>query len=136
MVQLIVGVKGEGKTKRMLDGVHAAVKEAKGNIVYLDKSSQNMHELDNKVRLINVSEYPIQNTDQFLGFVCGICSQDYDLEEMYLDGFLKIAKLEGEDISSALTQLNAISKQFNVRMVLSVSMSKDNLPEFAKEQVI
>lgn len=136
MVQLIVGVKGEGKTKRMLDSVHAAVKEAKGNIVYLDKSSQNMHELDNKVRLINVSEYPIQNTDQFIGFICGICSQDYDLEEMYLDGFLKIAKLEGEDISSALTQLNAISKQFNVRMVLSVSMSKDNLPDFAKEQVI
>lgn len=136
MVQLIVGVKGEGKTKRMLDSVNAAVKEAKGNIVYLDKSSQNMHELDNKVRLIDVSEYPIQNTDQFIGFICGICSQDYDLEEMYLDGFLKIAKLEGEDISSTLTQLNAISKQFNVRMVLSVSMSKDNLPDFAKEQVI
>ena len=45
-----------------------------------------MHELDNRVRLINVTEYPIQNTDQFIGFVCGICSQDYDLQEIYLDG--------------------------------------------------
>ena len=136
MVQLIVGVKGAGKTKKMLDHVHDSIKNVDGNIVYLDKSSQNMHELDNKVRLINVSEYPIQNTDQFLGFVCGICSQDYDLQEMYLDGFLKIARLEGQDISSALSQLNKISEQFKVNMVLSVSMEEKDLPDFAKSQVI
>lgn len=136
MVQLIVGVKGAGKTKKMLDHVHDSIKNVDGNIVYLDKSSQNMHELDNKVRLINVSEYPIENTDQFLGFVCGICSQDYDLQEMYLDGFLKISGLEGKDISDALKQLNKISEQFKVNMVLSVSMSEADLPEFAKSQVI
>ena len=136
MVQLIVGVKGTGKTKKMLDHVHESIKNVEGNIVYLDKSSQNMHELDNRVRLINVTEYPIQNTDQFIGFVCGICSQDYDLQEIYLDGFLKIAKLEGQDISSALSQLNQISEQFHVNMVLSVSMAKDQIPEFAKGQII
>ena len=136
MVQLIVGVKGAGKTKKMLDHVHDSIKNVDGNIVYLDKSSQNMHELDNKVRLINVSEYPIENTDQFLGFVCGICSQDYDLQEMYLDGFLKISGLEGKDISDALKQLNKISEQFKVNMVLSVSMDEADLPEFAKSQVI
>ena len=136
MVQLITGEKGEGKTKKMLDCVHEAMKTATGNLVYLDKSAQNIHELDNKVRLINVSEYPIQNTDQFLGFVCGICSQDYDLEGMYLDGFLKIARLEGKDITEALTQLNKISDQFKVKMVLSVSLSREQLPEFARDQVI
>ncbi len=136
MVQLIVGVKGEGKTKKILDCVHEAMKTATGNLVYLDKSSRNIHELDNKVRLINVSEYPIQNTDQFIGFICGICSQDYDLEAMYLDGFLKIAKLEGQDISDALTQLNKISEQFKVKIVVSVSMTKEDLPDFAKAQVL
>lgn len=136
MVQLIVGVKGEGKTKKMLDHVHDVMKSVDGNIVYLDKSFQNMHELDNKVRLINVSEYPIQNTDQFIGFVCGICSQDYDLEEMYLDGFLKIAKVEGQDLEPVLSQLNKISDQFKVNMVLSISVNKEDLPEFAKAQVI
>lgn len=136
MVQLIVGVKGAGKTKKMLDHVHDSIKNVDGNIVYLDKSSQNMHELDNKVRLINVSEYPIQNTDQFLGFVCGICSQDYDLQEIYLDGFLKISGLEGKDISDALKQLNKISEQFKVNMILSVSMNEEDLPEFARSQVI
>ena len=136
MVQLITGEKGEGKTKKMLDCVHEAMKTATGNLVYLDKSAQNIHEHDNKVRLINVSEYPIQNTDQFLGFLCGICSQDYDLEGMYLDGFLKIAKLEGQDISEALTQLNRISDQFKVKMVLSVSLSREQLPEFARDHMI
>ena len=136
MVQLVVGVKGAGKTKKMLDHVHDSIKNVDGNIVYLDKSSQNMHELDNKVRLINVSEYPIQNTDQFLGFVCGICSQDYDLQEIYLDGFLKISGLEGKDISDALKQLNKISEQFKVNMILSVSMNEEDLPEFARSQVI
>ena len=136
MVQLIVGVKGAGKTKKMLDHVHDSIKNVDGNIVYLDKSSQNMHELDNKVRLINVSEYPIQNTDQFLGFVCGICSQDYDLQEIYLDGFLKISGLEGKDISDALKQLNKISEHFKVNMILSVSMNEEDLPEFARSQVI
>ncbi len=136
MVQLITGEKGEGKTKKLLDCVHEAMKTAEGNLVYLDKSAQNIHELNNKVRLINVSEYPIQNTDQFIGFLCGICSQDYDLEGMYLDGFLKIAKLEGQDITDALTQLNKISEQFKVKIVLSVSLSKDQLPEFVRDQVI
>lgn len=136
MVQLIVGVKGEGKTKKMLDHVHSIMKSVDGNIVYLDKSFQNMHELDNKVRLINVSEYPIQNTDQFIGFVCGICSQDYDLEEMYLDGFLKIAKVKEDNLEPVLSQLNRISEQFKVNMVLSISVNKEDLPEFAKSQVI
>ena len=136
VVQLIVGVKGEGKTKKMLEHVHNILASTDGNVVYLDKSTQNMHELDNRVRLINVTEYPIQNTDQFIGFVCGICSQDYDLQEIYLDGFLKIAKLEGQDISSTLSQLNQISEQFHVNMVLSVSMAKDQIPEFAKGQII
>jgi hypothetical protein len=136
MVQLIVGVKGEGKTKKMLDHVHQNLKTVDGNIVYLDKSVQNMHELDKKVRLINVSEYPIQNADQFVGFICGICSQDYDLEVMYLDSFLKIAKLEDQEFAPILTQLNQISEQFKVNMVLSVSVNKEDLPEFARAQVI
>ena len=134
MVQLIVGVKGEGKTKKMLEHVHNILASTDGNVVYLDKSTQNMHELDNRVRLINVTEYPIQNTDQFIGFVCGICSQDYDLQEIYLDGFLKIAKLEGQDISSTLSQLNQISEQFHVNMVLSVSMAKDQIMRIFRDR--
>ncbi len=136
MVQLIVGEKGKGKTKYLLDKVNAEVKEAEGNIVYLDKSSKNMHELDNKVRLINVSEYPVKNADQFLGFICGVCSQDYDLQTMYVDSFMKVAGLEDADITETVLAMDAIGKQFNVNFVVSVSADKSKLSDQMKEKVI
>ena len=110
MIQIIAGKKGKGKTKHLLDKVNAEVKEVHGNIVYLDKSSKHMYELNNKVRLIDVSVYPIKNADEFVGFVCGIISQDHDLEQVYLDSFLTTAKLEGKDVTGTLEQLNAVGE--------------------------
>ncbi len=136
MVQLIVGKKGKGKTKQLLDKVNAAIKAANGNIVYLDKSSKHMYELNNKVRLIDVSSFPIKNSDEFIGFICGIISQDHDLEEMYLDSFLKVAKLEGQDISDAVAKLEEIGKLFEVTFTLSVSLDEDELPDGLKDKVI
>ena len=69
MVQLIVGKKGKGKTKQLLDKVNAEVKTANGNIVYIDKSTKHMFELNNKVRLIDLSEFDIQNSSEFIGFL-------------------------------------------------------------------
>ena len=80
MVELIVGKKCKGKTKVLLDKVNGAVKDANGSIVYLDKSTKHMYELNNKVRLIDVSGFPVKNADEFVGFICGILSQDHDLE--------------------------------------------------------
>ena len=94
MVQLIVGNKGKGKTRCLLDKVNSDVKSILGSICYLDKSTKHMFELNNRVRLICVPDYKIANTDMFLGFVAGIISQDRDLEQMYFDSFLKIACLE------------------------------------------
>lgn len=136
MVQLIVGNKGKGKTKQLLDKVNSAIKSVNGNIVYLDKSSKHMYELNNKVRLIDVSGYPIKNSDEFIGFICGIISQDHDLEEMYLDSFLKIAQLEDKDISDCIAQLENIGDIFNITFVLSVSADKEELSEALKEKVI
>ena len=104
MVQLIVGNKGKGKTKHLLDKVNTEVKSATGNITYLDKSTKHMFELNNKIRLINVTDYMINNSDEFLGFICGILSQDHDLQQMYFDSFLTIACLEGKDVSHVLNK--------------------------------
>ena len=82
MIEIICGVKGKGKTKELLERVNSSVKSASGNVVYLDKSQKHMYELNNKTRLINVMDYPITNCDEFIGFICGIVSQDSDLEEM------------------------------------------------------
>ena len=136
MVELIVGKKGKGKTKVLLDKVNGAVKEANGSIVYLDKSTKHMYELNNKVRLIDVSGFPIKNADEFVGFICGILSQDHDLEQIYLDSFLKVAKLEGKDVTSTLEQLESIGTQFNVTFIISMSLDKEELPVIFHEKVI
>lgn len=136
MVQIIAGEKGKGKTKYLLEKANTLIKEAKGSVVYLDKSSKHMYELNNKIRLINVSEYPIETADGFIGFICGIVSQDYDLEVVLLDSFLKLSSLEGLDITSTIDQLEKIGEKYNVTFILSVSMNSESLPENAKKDVI
>lgn len=136
MVQLIVGEKGKGKTKHLLEKVNNEVKTISGNIVYLDKSTKHMYELNNKVRLIDVSEYAIDNNSEFIGFVCGIISQDHDLEQMYFDSFLKIAALEGADITATVEKLEKLSAMFKVDFILSVSVDESELPVTLKDKVI
>ena len=136
MVELIVGCKGKGKTKILLDRVNDQVKEANGSIVYIDKSKKHMFELSNKIRLIDASAYPLKNADEFVGFICGIISQDHDLETIYLDSFLKVAQLEGKDVASTLEQLDRISLTYNVAIVVSISMDKEEIPESLHKNII
>lgn len=136
MVEIIAGEKGKGKTKYLLDKVNASVRQADGNLVYLDKSQKHMHELNNRVRLINVMDYPITNCDEFLGFVCGIVSQDYDLQEMYLDSFMTIANISDEDLVHAIEKLDVISEKFHVKFVLSISRNEADLPDSVKAKLI
>lgn len=137
MVQLILGKKGKGKTKIILDMVNKEVNDAKGSIVYLDKSIGHMYELNNKVRLINVLDYEIANADEFIGFIRGIVSQDHDLEQIYFDSFLKIAQLEASDrIEEVVAELDQISDKYGFKIVASVSLDEAELPEALKSKVI
>lgn len=136
MVQLIVGREGKGKTKQLLDKVNAEVKDVTGNVVYLDKGTKHMFELNNRIRLINVTDYMISNSDGFLGFICGIISQDHDVQQMYFDNFLKIACLQSGDIEETIEKLETISKEFNIDFVLSISLDEHELPESIKSKVI
>ena len=135
MVELIVGKKGKGKTKVLLDRVNGAVKEANGSIVYLDKSTKHMYELNNKVRLIGVSSYPLKNEDEFVGFICGIISQDHDLEQIYLDSFLKVSKLEDADVTDTLDQLDKIGEKYGISIVVSISLDKEEIPEALQDKI-
>lgn len=136
MVKLIVGKRGKGKTKEVLEMVNTEIQKVQGNIVYLDKSSKFMYELNNKVRLIDVSEYLLENSDEFLGFLQGILSQDHDLQQMYLDSFLTIAFVDASNLKKVISKLEKVSDKYNVDFVLSVSMNKDEIPEDLKDKVI
>lgn len=137
MVQLIVGKKGKGKTKIILDMVNKEIATASGNIVYLDKSNDHMYELNNKVRLINVKDYGVSNADEFIGFIRGIVSQDHDLEHIYLDGFLKISCLDETDrVEEVLTKLDRISDTYGFKIIASVSIDEAELPESLKSKIV
>lgn len=137
MVQIIVGQKGKGKTKHLINKANEDIIKSNGSIVYLDKSAKQMFELSNKIRLINVMDYFVEGTDSFLGFVCGIISQDHDLEKVYIDSFLKLACADDADkVSEVVARLHKISDAFKVDFVLSVSMDESALPEDAKSDVV
>lgn len=138
MIQIIAGVKGKGKTKHLIDNANGEIKHTKGTMVYLDKSDKHMYELSNKIRLINVMRYGVNSSDSFLGFVCGIISQDHDLERMYFDSFLKLACLENkkQDISQVIDKLEKIGEKFGVDFIISISVDEVDLPENAKSKIL
>ena len=135
MVSIIAGEKGKGKTKILLEKANEAVSKANGSVIYLDKSSKHMYELNNKIRLINVSEFPIMSADGFIGFLSGLISSDHDIEAIFLDSFLKLAVLEGADITSAIDRIETLGEKYGITFVISVSAGASNLPENAKKNV-
>lgn len=136
MIQIIAGEKGKGKTKILLEKVNAEVGMTNGSVVYLDKSNKHMYELSNKIRLINVKDYLIENMGEFTGFICGLISQDHDLEKIYLDSFLKIAAVDENKIVDILDKITKISNQFHIDFVISISLNKEQIPESYKDMVI
>ena len=136
MVQLIVGKKGKGKTKQLLDKVNNEVKNITGTIAYLDKNMAHMYDLNNKVRMIDVSQYLIEDASEFVGFVSGIISQDHDLQQMYFDSFLKLACLEDKDITPYIEKLEKISEAQGVDFIISISVDAEEIPESIKKNII
>ncbi len=136
MIKLIVGNRGKGKTKKILDMVNDEIKKVQGTIVYFDKSAKHMYELNNKIRLIDVSEYSLETSDEFVGFIEGVLSQDHDLQQMYFDSFLKIACVEETKLETVIMKLDHVSEKSKVDFILSVSMNEDQLPEAVKSKII
>ncbi len=136
MISIISGEKGKGKTKVLIEKANTEVRTAKGSIVYLDKSNKHMYELSNKIRLENVRDYFIENTSEFIGFICGIISGNHDLQAVYLDSFLKIAFINENNFDMVFSKLEKVSEQFGVDFILSISMNYNQLPEPMQKNVV
>lgn len=136
MIELIVGNKGKGKTTQILNKVNADIQETNGNIVYLDKNAKHMYELNNKIRLINMEEYAVGNADEFVGFLLGIISQDHDLQEICLDNFLIITKLEEQDYTAVLAKIKKIAETYKVKVIVSLAVNGDDVADEFKEDII
>lgn len=133
MVKLVLGAKGKGKTKYLLDNANEEAKNSDGVVIYLDKNSKHMFELDRNIRLINVREYPIPDFEVLMGFVCGLISGNHDIEAIYFDSFLVLANLTETDPSDAIDKLIVLAERLGVDFIVSLSIDGDQLPERFKE---
>ncbi|MBE5898150.1 MAG: twitching motility protein PilT [Lachnospiraceae bacterium] len=137
MIEIVSGEKGKGKTKILLDRCNEDIKNISGSSIFVDKSSKHMYDLDSKVRLINITEYPVNTTGEFLGFLSGVISQNNDIEEIFLDSFLTIAFIDTNNgLLSSIEELEKISDCFNVKFIISISQTKDDLPSEVQSKVV
>ena len=131
MIKVFYGKKGTGKTKHMLENANEIVVEAKGNVVYIDDSNEQLMKLAREIRFVNVMDYPVKGTDAFLGFICGIASQNYDIETIFIDGLNYIVGDEG--LEAFFKGLETFEKQNNLGFFISINGDENNVPAFIKK---
>ncbi|MBP3359374.1 MAG: twitching motility protein PilT [Clostridia bacterium] len=137
MVELIIGKKGTGKTKHLIENVNTAVSVAKGNVVFISNSnSRNMYDISTKVRMADTSEFDIESYAELLGFICGIVSGNFDITNIFIDGIFKIVGTDNLDhFEEFLNRLDAMSVKFNISFVITVSIDAADAPEYFKKYV-
>ncbi len=95
-----------------------------------------MFEINNKIRLIDVSEFSFSDADEFFGFVCGILSQDRDIEAMFFDSFLKLANISREDAAKELEKFDALGKKYNIDLCIALSAEESDIPESLRSSIL
>lgn len=137
MVKILAGEKGEGKTKRMIDMANAAGKEAKGNIVFVDDDNSHMYDLPYSVRFVETPKFIMEDPQVFRGFVCGILSQNSDIETIYIDGLNHIMdRISDADFTAFIQELDKTSKEAEMDMVMIISRKTDALPAEVQQYLI
>ena len=132
MVKLLIGTKGTGKTKVLLDNVNSATAGAEGNVVFISSNtSQDMYNISSKARMVDTSEFGIASWSEFYAFICGLISGNYDITNIFVDGTLKIVK-DMDGLEGFLAKLEELGKKFDVAFELSVSVDAATAPEYIK----
>ena len=131
MVRLIIGHKGSGKTKKMVELANDSLVQVNGSVVFINKTSALMTDLKYSIRLISMNDFEaITNVDEYIGFLYGVISQDHDLEYIFIDSILKYADINKQNLEGFLERLDRISKEHDVNFVVSISSDKEDLGDY------
>jgi hypothetical protein len=136
MCKFILGEKGAGKTKWLIDNANRDMKEGNGNIAFIDVDDDHIFTLNYNVRLINAMEFKVNNLESFYGFLCGIIGMDYDLEKIYVDSIYKIIDLSIDDLKDLLNRLQYVQEKYNTHFYINVDYRLKDMPEELKEHCI
>ncbi len=136
MIGVIFGEKGTGKTKRLLELANISAKEAKGSVVFIDSDDSYMYDLSTAARFINVRNYGIRSSQTLAGFLAGVAAMDFDLEYIYIDGFVRITQDKLELLEDCFQQLKELSERHNLNIIMSINGSAEHLPAFLNGLVL
>lgn len=129
MVKLIVGLKGSGKTKALIELANTAVETSNGTVVVLEKGAKLIHEIKYRARLINTDEYGINGAESLYGFVCGILASDHDAKDVFIDHALKICQNDEKSFAHFVSMISKVADEQEVRIFMTGSVDRENLPE-------
>ena len=129
MIALIIGNKGSGKTKRLIDKANAAVESSKGNVVCVEKGQKLTYDVNHRARLVDTDSYGIQGFDAFYGFLAGICAGNYDVTDIFIDATLKIGGRDYEQLADFFEKISRTSESADTNFIFTVSCDESELPE-------
>ena len=132
MVKIIMGLKGTGKTKTLIDGVNAAVAENHGSVVCIEKGTKLRYDVSHQARLISADEYKIDDYEKFFGFINGILAANFDITQLYIDSITKICNdINMQKLEAFINELEHVSKDTDI--IITVSDDPANAPESIKK---
>ena len=137
MVKIIMGLKGSGKTKKLVEMVRAAVDLERGDVVCIEKEKKLTYDIPYQARLIDAGDYGIDSYERLKGFVCGLHAGNYDITHIFIDNFLKLVEDKSpEKLNGFVAWLEEFSAKENVEFVLSVSAERETAQERVKANLV
>jgi hypothetical protein len=136
MISIIASGKGTGKTKKIIEMANVDIEKLEGNVVYIDDDNRHMYDLKHDVRFVNLEEFPIKTTDEFIGFIYGIIANNYDIEKIYIDGLYNIMGSENDNVINFIDRIEWLSEKQTIDFVMTLSCNPELLPEKIKKHTI
>ena len=136
MIQVFCNKRGSGKTKRLIELANSKLTTSKGDSIYIDKKTNNIRQIDRKIRFISTDEFKISNCYSFYGLICGLISENYDIENIYVDSLLSIVSCEIEETYNLFVKLYDLVNVFNINLFINIDFDEDEIPEFIEEYLV
>lgn len=121
MVKVIIGKRGIGKTKKIIDMANNLVKDCKGNVVFIDDDKKHMYDFKRDIRFISADDFNLKDPRVFYGFLCGVISEDYDIDTIFVDGLTEIVGKEIEKYEELFDRLDKLSEQFKFNLIITIN---------------
>lgn len=134
MIKVLVGKKGTGKTKTLIENVNNYVNVASGDIVFISNNTRkHMYDINHRVRMVDTSEFEINDYSEFYGFICGLISNNFDISNIFIDSVLKIVGYKTDGLQQFIAGVEKLSERFNISFFLTLSIDTLDTPEYLKK---